>query len=176
MSGEQSSPMPLKLGREATISYDQLILLQLSRCSRPMGTETFVRCVLNFLTLLPPDVRLEVQKREGAILRALEKEKETFCGSPSNYKHGYEYGECVRAKSGEIALKVAEELNIKSYYYIIYYLLIARSDAYAYCQSLLEMSLAVDVLHEKGLIGFKEKPLYVGAVDVPRKSDKVVHK
>jgi hypothetical protein len=49
-----------------------------------------------------------------------------------------------------------------SYYNILYFLTITQRDAFVYSQCLLEMSLVVDVLHERGLIGFEEKPLYVG--------------
>jgi hypothetical protein len=175
--------MPLKLGREAEITYDQLILLQLSRCSKPMDTLYFARCVMNFLALLPPDIRLEVQKRKGAILQAIEKEEEAFCGPPpSSYESLNNYRKCIAEKANAIARKVAEELNAKSYYYIIHSLITIEwgTSSYnqilhAYNQHLLSMSIAVDILHERGLIGFKEKPLYVGAVDVPRKSDKVGH-
>ena len=167
----------MKLAREAEITYEQLILLQLRRCSRPMDTEDFVKCVMNLLALLPSDVRLEVQKREGAILRAIEKEKEAFCGPPpSDYISRDDYFKCIMAKAGEIARKVAEELNAKSYYFIIHFLLTTGREARVYSQYLLDMGLAVDVLHEKGLIGFEEKSLYVGVVDVSRKSDKVGHR
>ena len=177
MSGERSPPMPLKLGREAAITYDQLILLQLGRCSRPMDTVAFVKCVLNFLALLPPDIRLEVQRREEAILGAIEKEKKALCGPrPSNHASSEEYYRCIAEKASVIARKVAEELNAKSYYYIIYFLTTAEREVLMYSQYLLDMSLAIDVLHERGLIGFKEKPLYVGTVNVPRKPDKVGHK
>jgi len=139
-----------------------------------MDTVDFVKCVMNLLALLPSDIRLEVQKREAAILRAIEKEKEAFCGPrPSDYRSLDDYYRCVIVKAGEIARKVAEELNAKSYYFIIYFLLTTREEALTYSQYLLDLSLAVDVLYERGLIGFEEKPLYVGVVDVPRKPNKV---
>jgi hypothetical protein len=139
-----------------------------------MDIEDFVKCVMNLLALLPSDVRLEVQKREGAILRAIEKEKEAFCGPPPpDYISRDDYFKCIKAKAGEIARKVAEELNAKSYYFIIYFLLTTGREAFTYCQHLLDLSLAIDVLHERGLIGFEEKPLYVGVVDVSRKPNKM---
>jgi len=141
-----------------------------------MDVLDFVKCVLNFLALLPPDIRLEVQRREGAIYKAIEKEKEVFCGSPSNYQYREDYRKCIAAKKSDIALKAVEELNVKHYYYIVYHLVFSDVLTYGYCQNLLTFAIAVDVLHERGLIGFEEKPLYVGVVDVPRKPDKVVHK
>jgi hypothetical protein len=166
----------VKLAREAGITYEQLILLQLSRCSRPMDVADFVKCVMNLLALLPPDIRLEVQKRESAILKALNEKMKDACGAPSKNSPNYEYYECLAAKRSEIALKVAEELNAKNYHYIVSCLVVPDEVTYAYCQNLLNMCLAVDVLHERGLIGFEEKPLYVGTVNVPRKPDKVGHK
>jgi hypothetical protein len=142
-----------------------------------MDTEDFVKCVINLLALLPSDIRLEVQKREEAILEAIEKEKKAFCGPrPSNHASSEEYYKCIAEKASVIARKVAEELNAKSYYYIIYFLTTAERGVLVYSQYLLDMSLAIDALHERGLIGFEEKPLYVGTVNVPRKPDKVGHK
>jgi hypothetical protein len=136
-----------------------------------MDTEDFIKCVMNLLALLPPDIRLEVQKRESVILKTLNKKIKDVCGTPS--KDRYEYYRCLGEKRGEIALRVVEELNAKNYYYILYCLAAQGEVTYAYCQNLLDIALAVDILHERGLIGFEEKPLYVGVVDVPRKSNKV---
>lgn len=141
-----------------------------------MDVVDFLKCVMNLLALLPPDIRLEVQKRESAILKALNEKMKDACGAPSKNSPIYEYYGCLAAKRSEIALKVAEELNAKNYHYIVSCLVVPAEVTYAYCQRLLDMCLAVDVLHERGLIGFEEKPLYVGTVNVPRKPDKVGHK
>ena len=101
--------------------------------------------------------------RRGAILGAIEKEKEAFCGSkPADYVSIERYDKCIEQKASAIARKVAEELNAKSYYFVIYILIIAEGDEFVYNRLLLDVSLAVDVLYERGLIGFEEKPLYVG--------------
>jgi hypothetical protein len=176
LSKESSQVLPVKLAREAGITYEQLILLQLSRCSRPMDALDFYKCVMNLLALLPPDIRLEVQRRESAVLKALNEKIKEVCGAPPKGPHDDEYYKCLAAKRSEIALKVAEELNAKNYYYIVHCLVPSNTITYVYCQNLLDMCLAVDVLHERGLIGFEEKPLYVGTVNVPRKSDKVGNK
>lgn len=165
--------LPTKLAREASITYDQLILLQLRRCSKPMDIEDFVKCVLNLLALLPSDIRLEVQKRESVILKTLNEKIKDVCGTPS--KDRYEYYRCLGEKRGEIALRVVEELNTKNYYYIIYCLAAQGEVTYAYCQNLLDIALVVDVLHERGLIGFEEKPVYIGGPNVPRRPDKMGH-
>jgi len=176
LSRDLSKSLPLKLSREAEITYDQLILRQLSRCSRPMDVLDFVKCVMNLLALLPPDIRLEVQKREGAIYKAIEKEKEVFCGSPSNYQYKEDYRKCLDAKKSDIARKAVEDLDVKNYYYIVYHLVFSDVLTYVYCQNLLLFAIAVDVLHEKGLIGFEAKQVYIGGPNVPRKPNKMVDK
>jgi len=106
---------------------------------------------------------LEVQKRERAIPRAIENEKEAFCRPlPSDYASRENYYKCIGQNANAIARKVAEELNAVSYYNILYFLTITQRDAFVYSQCLLEMRPVVDVLHERVLIGFEEKPLYVG--------------
>jgi hypothetical protein len=138
-----------------------------------MDIEDFVKCVLNLLALLPSDIRLEVQKRESVILKTLNEKIKDVCGTPS--KDRYEYYRCLGEKRGEIALRVVEELNTKNYYYIIYCLAAQGEVTYAYCQNLLDIALVVDVLHERGLIGFEEKPVYIGGPNVPRRPDKMGH-
>jgi hypothetical protein len=141
-----------------------------------MDVLDFVKCVMNFLALLPPDIRLEVQKREGAIYKAIEKEKEVFCGSPSNYQYKEDYRKCLVAKQSNIVLKVVEELNVKHYYYIVYHLVFSDVLTYGYCQKLLLFAIAVDVLHEKGLIGFEGRHIYIGGPNVPRRHGEVGNK
>jgi len=175
---------PLEKVLEAAISYEQVLLSQVSYCSKQTNliSETisnegvqYLRnsslslmvCVKNLITLLPKDLRLRVFSREREIVRRI-----------TDYANRYE---CFRNDTcGEKELDAIESAVRKAivkefpeYAHVIDFPLdlVIRGEASNMGMNLFRLALVVDVLMEEGIIGLKQSSLFVGRVDVPKQPD-----
>jgi hypothetical protein len=172
---------PLEKVLEAAISYEQVLLSQISYCSKltNLASETissegiqYLRdnsmslmvCVKNLITLLPKDLRLRVFSRE----REIEEKIADYAS-----KH-----ECFKSKTcGEKELDVIESAvrkailkELPEYTHVIVYplSLVVRGETSSIGMDIFRLALVVDILMEEGIIGLKQSSLFVGRVDVSK--------
>ena len=175
---------PLEKVLEAAISYEQVLLSQISYCSKLTNliSETFsnegvqylrnsssslVVCVKNLITLLPKDLRLRVLSRAREIVRRI-----------ADYANEYE---CFRndtcgikeLDAVESAVKRAILKEFPEYAHVIDFPLdlVVRGGESSVGMNLFMLALVVDLLMEEGIIGLRRTGFFVGRVDVPKQSD-----
>jgi hypothetical protein len=168
---------------EAAISYEQVLLSQISYCAKLThlisysyghGDDVVYEndnrfsldvCVSNLISLLPKDLRMKFFNKEKEI-------KKKILNYASNY-------ECIKNDSckdneldaivSDIRKKLSKELYEYSHLigFLIDYLI--KKSNYSFIKYLqFQLALIVDVLVEEGVIGLKRSSLFVGRVDVPK--------
>jgi hypothetical protein len=176
---------PLEKVLEAAISYEQVLLSQISYCSKltDLLSETLssegaqylrrrylslVVCVGNLISLLPKHLRLKVFSREREIMRRID-------GYASKYeclKRDTCKGEEIEAIISEVSRAMYKE--IPEYAHLINYVVawfVKEGTASLIGLYQLRLALVVDVLMEEGVIGLKQSSLFVGRVGVPEQPD-----
>jgi hypothetical protein len=175
---------PLEKVLEAAISYEQVLLSQISYCSKLTNlisetisnegvqylrnsSSSLMVCVKNLITLLPKDLRLRVFKREAEIRKRI-----------ADYASKYECLKRDTCKEEEIyaiesAVRRAILKEFPEYAHVIDFPLnlVIRGGASSVGMNLFRLALAVDVLMEEGVIGLKRSSLFVGRVGVPEQPD-----
>jgi len=177
---------PLEKVLEAAISYEQVLLSQISYCSKLTNivSETFssegvaylrdsssslVVCVGNLISLLPKHLRLKVFERGSEIKKRI-----------ADYASKYE---CLRKKTcreeeietivSEVSKAMRKELPEYAHVinYVVAWFVEGGSTSLLISLYLFRLALVVDVLMEEGVIGLKQSSLFVGRVDVPKQPD-----
>ena len=175
---------PLEKVLEAAISYEQVLLSQISYCSKLTNlisetlsnegvqylrnsSSSLIVCVKNLITLLPKDLRLRVLSRAREIVRRI-----------ADYASKYE---CFRNNTcGEKELDAVESAvkrdilkEFPEYAHVIDFPLdlVVRGGESSVGMNLFMLALVVDLLMEEGIIGLRRTGLFVGRVDVPKQPD-----
>jgi len=175
---------PLEKVLEAAISYEQVLLSQISYCSKLTNliNETFSNegvqylrnsssslmvCVKNLITLLPKDLRLRVFSRE----REIEEKIADYASKHKCFKDNT-CGE-KELDAVESAVRKAILKELPEYTHVIMYplSLVIRGETSSIGMNIFRLALVVDILMEEGIIGLKQSSLFVGRVDVPKQPD-----
>jgi hypothetical protein len=180
---------PLEKVLEAAISYEQVLLSQISYCSKLTNliSETFSNegiqylrdrrlslmvCVDNLISLLPKDLRLKVFERELRIKREIRERLADYARKYGCPKRDTCEEEKIEAIMSEVSRAVNEE--IPGYAHLIRRVVawfVEGESVLVVCLYQLRLALVVDVLMEEGIIGLKQSSLFVGRVDVPKQPD-----
>jgi len=166
---------------EAAISYEQVLLSQISYCAKLTNllnetlsnegtqyiynnTRSLIICVDNLISLLPKDLRLKVFSREWEI-------RKRIADYANNYKC-LKDDTCSEKDLENIELEVLRVMRkeLPEYSHIISYIIrsVVRGKASSVGVYQFRLALVVDVLMEEGIIGLKQSSLFVGRVDVPK--------
>lgn len=148
---------------EPVMSYEELLLNQINYCAKILD-DHFMICVNHLMNIIPEEVEEEVLRRfkkiEKSIKNFLNEDRCRSLNSSSNE------GELLRSYVDEIYKNYDEDFH--RYKRFVYRLV------RVYCgqghigveEILLMFRIIVNVLEESGLLGLKNKGLYVGRVNV----------
>jgi hypothetical protein len=176
---------PLEKVLETVISYEQVLLSQISYCAKlthlisynyGYGDDVAYEsdnifslsvCIDNLISLLPKDLRMKFFNKEKEIIRKIK-----------SYVKNYECLKNDSCKDDElekikisINVKLSDELPEYSHltkYIVEYFITEEESKLISVKYKQFQFALIIDVLMEEGIIGLKQSSLFVGRVDVPK--------
>ena len=159
----QNMESSIKKVVEPVMSYEELLLNQINYCAKILD-DHFMVCVEHLMNIIPKEVEEEVLRRFRKILKSvnnfLNDDRCKSLNSSSNE------GELLRSYVNEIYKNYDEDFHL--YERFVYHLVLAYCDLgfISVVRTNLKFRIIVDVLEESGLLGLKNKGLYVGRVNV----------
>jgi hypothetical protein len=160
----QNMESSIKKVIEPVMSYEELLLNQINYCAKILD-DHFLACVERLMDIIPKEVEEEVLRRFRKILKPvinfLNDDRCRSLNSSSNE------GKLLRSYVDEIYNSYDEDFRL--YERFVYYLVLVYCNQSSYIpnvKALLKFRIIIDVLEESGLLGLKNKGLYVGRVNV----------
>jgi hypothetical protein len=159
----QNMESSIKKVVEPVMSYEELLLNQINYCAKILD-EHFLVCIERLMDIIPKEVEEEVLRMFKKIVKPINNFlNEDRCRSLNSSSNE---DELLRSYVNEIYKNYDEDFHL--YERFVYYLVRAYCDRnyISYARALLKFRIIINVLEESGLLGLKNKGLYVGRVNV----------